>query len=63
MNIILMSRVRVIIDGVWTGNWIFDRLLIVTTNNYTSLTELRTVNCTEITVHLKHFPSSLDVSW
>jgi hypothetical protein len=33
---LILSRVRVTINGVWIGNWICDHLQIVTTRNYSA---------------------------
>jgi hypothetical protein len=48
------------LDGVL--DWISD-LLIVTTSNNNSLTELHTLNITETTAHIKSSQSSLNIFW
>jgi hypothetical protein len=42
----LMTR-----DEVWFGNWIYWTLILVTTNNYNSLTELHTPKIAVTTDH------------
>jgi hypothetical protein len=58
----VLSRVSVTIDGVWTGNWIYWTLTLVTTNNYDSLTELRTQKITVTTAHVMSSQTSLVVA-
>jgi hypothetical protein len=55
--------VSVTIDGDWTGNRIYWTLTLVTTNNYDSLTELRTPNITITSAHIKSSKSSIAVAW
>jgi hypothetical protein len=47
---------------VWIGNRIYWTLIIVTTNNYGSLTELHTPKVTVTKAHIKSFQSSLAVA-
>jgi hypothetical protein len=47
---LILSRVRVTLDGVWIDNWIYWPL---SNRNYTSLTELHTRNIIVTTAHIK----------
>jgi hypothetical protein len=58
----VLSRVRVTVDGFWTDNWIYWTLTLVTTNNYYSLTELRTPKITVTTAHVMSSQASLFVA-
>jgi hypothetical protein len=50
-------------DGVWTGDWIYWALKLVTTNNYDNLTELHAPKITVTTAHIESSQSSLAVAW
>jgi hypothetical protein len=49
-------------DKIWTGNWIYWTLTLVTTNNYDNLTELPTPKITLTTAHIKSPQSSQAVA-
>jgi hypothetical protein len=52
-QILILSRVRVTIDGVCIGNWINEHLQKVTVNNYDSLTELHAPKIAVTRTHMK----------
>jgi hypothetical protein len=53
--LLILSRDRVTLDGVWIANWIYGILTLVTTNTYDNLAEL---HCLKITVNTGHTKSS-----
>jgi hypothetical protein len=61
----MLWRDRVIIDGVWSGDWIYRPLItqLVTTSNYNSLNGLHILKITVTEAHIKSSTSSLVVSW
>lgn len=59
----LLSRVDDYKRCLGAGNWNFSTLTFVTTNNYDSLTEIRTPKITEAPAHINSSYSSIAVAW
>jgi hypothetical protein len=51
----MLSRVGVIVGGVWTGNRIYSTLKNVTTNNYDSFFEVHTPKIIVTAAHIESY--------